>query len=53
MREPDIIWDIYGLPEWLVVLQSALLNESVTLFRRKYYNNGSYAGFIFYMTDPA
>jgi hypothetical protein len=34
-------------------LQSALLNESATLFRRKYYNNGSHAGFIIYMTDTA
>ncbi len=31
--------------------QSALLNESATLFRRKYYNNGSHAGFILYLTD--
>lgn len=34
-------------------MQSALLNESATLFRRKYYYNGSHAGFIFYMTDAA
>ena len=34
-------------------MQSALLNESATLFRRKYSNNGSHAGFIFYMTDAA
>lgn len=32
-------------------MQSALLNESATLFRRKYYNNGSHAGFILYLTD--
>ncbi len=32
-------------------VQSALLNESATLFRRKYYNNGSHAGFILYLTD--
>ena len=38
---------------WLAALQSALLNESATLFRRKYYNNGSHAGFILYMTDAA
>lgn len=53
MREPDINRGIYGLPEWLAVLWSALLNESATLFRRKYYNNGSHAGFVFYMTDAA
>lgn len=34
-------------------MQSALLNESATLFRRKYYENGSHAGFILYMTDTA
>jgi PBSX family phage portal protein len=44
---------VYGLPEWLSALQSALLNESATLFRRRYYQNGSHAGFIMYMTDAA
>ncbi|EBP0607500.1 phage portal protein, partial [Salmonella enterica] len=34
-------------------IPSALLNESATLFRRKYYINGSHAGFIMYMTDAA
>ncbi|WP_350012537.1 phage portal protein [Pseudomonas asiatica] len=53
LREADINQEIYGLPEWLPALQSALLNESATLFRRKYYQNGSHAGFILYMTDPA
>lgn len=53
LREVDINQEIYGLPEWIAALQSALLNESATLFRRKYYNNGSHAGFILYMTDPA
>lgn len=53
LREADINQEIYGLPEWLAALQSALLNESATLFRRKYYNNGSHAGFILYMNDPA
>lgn len=51
LREADVDQEIYGLPEWLGALQSALLNESATLFRRKYYNNGSHAGFILYMTD--
>lgn len=52
-REAYINQEIYGLPEWLPALQSALLNESATLFRRKYYNNGSHAGFIMYTTDTA
>ena len=34
-------------------MQSALLNEAATLFRRRYYANGSHAGFILYVTDPA
>lgn len=53
LREPDINQEVYGLPEYLGTLQSALLNESATLFRRKYYNNGSHAGFILYMNDAA
>lgn len=53
LRVADINQEIYGLPEWLPALQSALLNESATLFRRKYYQNGSHAGFILYMTDAA
>lgn len=51
LREVDVNQEIYGLPEWMASLQSALLNESATLFRRKYYNNGSHAGFILYLTD--
>lgn len=52
LREPDINQEIYGLPEYLAALQSAWLNESATLFRRKYYKNGSHAGYILYMNDP-
>lgn len=53
LRVADINQEVYGLPEWLPALQAALLNESATLFRRKYYQNGSHAGFILYMTDAA
>lgn len=53
LREQDIHQEIYGLPPYLGALQSALLNESATLFRRRYYNNGSHAGFILYVTDAA
>ena len=53
LRESDIHQEIYGLPPYLGALQSAMLNESATLFRRRYYNNGSHAGFILYVTDPA
>ncbi|WNL46562.1 phage portal protein [Dyella sp. BiH032] len=51
LLEPDINQEMYGLPEYLPAIQSALLNEAGTLFRRKYYLNGSHAGYILYMTD--
>ncbi len=51
VKTTDINQEIYGVPEYMSALQSAWLNESATLFRRKYYNNGSHAGFILYMTD--
>ncbi|PKR55040.1 phage portal protein [Thalassospira marina] len=50
--DPDISQEIYGLPGYISALQSALLNEAATLFRRKYYLNGSHAGFILYVSDP-
>lgn len=53
LMEPDFNQEIYGVPEYLPVLNSALLNEAATLFRRRYYKNGSHAGFILYMTDAA
>ncbi|AXG45007.1 MULTISPECIES: phage portal protein [Photorhabdus] len=51
--EPDINQELYGLPEYLAALPSALLNESATLFRRKYYLNGSHAGYILYISDAS
>lgn len=52
LKQPDINQEIYGMPDYLAALQSAFLNESATLFRRKYYLNGAHAGSIIYMTDP-
>jgi len=49
--QPDPNQEIYGMPEYLAALNSAWLNESATLFRRKYYLNGSHAGFVMYVTD--
>jgi PBSX family phage portal protein len=49
----DLKQEIYGVPEYLSALHAAQLNRSATLFRRKYYDNGSHAGFILSMTDPA
>lgn len=53
LQEPDINQEVYGLPEYLSSLNATWLNESATLFRRRYYKNGSHAGFILYMTDAA
>ncbi len=50
-REYDSEQEVYGLPEYLSALNSALLNEAATVFRRRYYKNGSHAGFILYLTD--
>ncbi|MBU6951009.1 phage portal protein [Hahella sp. HN01] len=51
LKEYDVNQQIYGVPQYLGGLQSVLLNESATLFRRKYYNNGAHMGFIFYTAD--
>ncbi|QDK32579.1 phage portal protein [Sphingomonas sp. IC081] len=50
LMAPDVNQEIYGLPEYLSALQSALLNENATLFRRRYYENGSHAGYILHAT---
>ncbi|WP_152991131.1 phage portal protein, partial [Pseudomonas aeruginosa] len=42
---------IYGIPDYLGGLQSLLLNEAATLFRRRYYSNGAHAGYVFYTND--
>lgn len=51
LYEPDLQQEIYGVPQWFAALQSGLLNENATLFRRKYYINGSHAGFILHVSD--
>ncbi|WP_299002332.1 phage portal protein [uncultured Shewanella sp.] len=43
---------IYGVPQYYGGIQSALLNEDATLFRRRYFKNGSHMGFVFSMADP-
>ncbi|WP_432239893.1 phage portal protein [Herbaspirillum robiniae] len=53
LQAPDVNQEVYGVPQYVSALQSAWLNESATLFRRRYYLNGSHAGFILYMTDTA
>ena len=51
--DPDINQEIYGAPQYISAMNAAWLDESATLFRRKYYKNGSHAGYIMYVTDPA
>lgn len=53
IRQVDVDQEIYGVPTYMASLQSAFLNENATLFRRKYYLNGSHAGFILYVNDAA
>ena len=52
VKEYDPLQGIYGIPDYYGGIQSALLNEDATLFRRKYYKNGAHMGFIFSMADP-
>ncbi len=51
LYQPDLHQEVYGMPSYLGALQSLLLNESATLFRRKYYVNGAHAGSIIYVND--
>lgn len=52
LSEYDVCQEIYGLPQYIGALSSIWLNEDATLFRRRYYNNGSHAGYLLYMNDP-
>lgn len=52
LQQPDPAQEIYGMPEWLAALQSALLSENATLFRRRYFKNGAHLGFILQINDP-
>lgn len=51
LKEPDLKQDIYGIPEYLGGIQSVLLSEESTLFRRKYYLNGAHMGYILLTND--
>lgn len=44
---------VYGLPGYIGVIHSVLLNSEATIFRRRYYNNGAHMGFILYTNDPS
>lgn len=51
LLEPELKQSIYGLPEYLGGIQSVLLGEESTLFRRKYYLNGAHMGYILVTND--
>lgn len=48
VKNYDVAQTIYGMPSYLGSIQSMLLNEDATLFRRRYYQNGAHVGYIFY-----
>jgi len=47
LKQDDLLQEIYGIPEYFGAIQSILLNEAATLFRRKYYVNGAHLGSLF------
>lgn len=49
LKRYDVNQQIYGVPDYLGGIQAMLLNEGATLFRRRYYENGSHSGFVFYV----
>ncbi len=53
LLEPDIHQELYCLPEHLSAINGTWINKAAPLFRRRYYLNGSHAGFTLYMTDAA
>lgn len=48
IKNYDVAQTIYGIPSYLGAIQSMLLNEDATMFRRRYYLNGAHVGYIFY-----
>lgn len=44
---------IYGLPDYIGAIHSALLNSEAVIFRRRYYHNGAHTGGILYTRDPS
>lgn len=43
--------NIYGVPLWIGAMNDVFLNAESTLFRRRYFKNGSHMGYILYTTD--
>ncbi|MGB3222539.1 MAG: phage portal protein [Desulforhopalus sp.] len=51
IKNYDVTQTIYGIPSYLGAIQSMLLNEDATIFRRRYYLNGAHVGYIFYSSS--
>jgi len=49
---PDLNQEIYGVPEYIAAINAAWLDKAATVFRRRYYLNGSHAGYILYLSNP-
>lgn len=52
LKQYDPQQSIYGLPDYISGIHSALLNGEATIFRRRYYHNGAHTGGIIYSNDP-
>ncbi|MGR6871188.1 phage portal protein [Pseudomonas sp. HK3] len=52
LNDYDIMQKVYGWPPYMALIQSVILNESATLFRRRYYVNNAMMGYIFFTNDP-
>lgn len=52
LRQYDPQQAIYGLPDYISGIHSALLNGEATIFRRRYYHNGAHTGGVLYSNDP-
>ncbi|WP_024550787.1 phage portal protein [Siccibacter turicensis] len=44
---------VYGLPDYIGGIHSALLNSEAVIFRRRYYHNGAHTGGILYTRDAS
>ncbi|ENO8558508.1 TPA: phage portal protein [Yersinia enterocolitica] len=53
LKQYDPQQQIYGLPDYIGGIHSALLNSEAVIFRRRYYHNGAHTGGILYTSDPS
>jgi PBSX family phage portal protein len=47
IKEYDVKQGIYGIPSWYGGMQAILLSEAITLFRRRWLQNGAHMGYVF------